>query len=317
MEGLFSEIYSNGALLILWAGLLIHRFLPLPREVHPAIIWRKFAIQLSNKVNTSKVSSQATLSGSLAWLLMILPLFIVAISLDNLAWYQEVFELALLVFALDWRNTGKFGEDFVTALAREDKTYGKILIQPLINRSTASLSMVGLGKAGAETLIMSYGRNVICVLFWYSVAGGVGAFLYRMAVELSRAWSPSRKQFAAFGLMATRTVALLDLIPMRLFAILITSGRRTKATIQLIILQAKSWPLPGPAWLMVSVGAKLQLSLGGPAIYERHKSVRAKVGGRIAPSAIHVAQVHQLLKQKCYIWILVQSIIMGAAYQGL
>ena len=164
---------------------------------------------------------------------------------------------------------------------------------------------------------MSYGRNFICVLFGYVVTGGVGAFLYRMTVELSRAWSPSRKQYSSFGQMATRTVALLDLVPMRLFAIVITLGRRALATIQLIKLQAKSWPLPGPSWLMVSVGAKLQLSLGGPAIYQRRKSIRAKVGGRIAPSAIHVAQVHQLLKQKCYIWVLTQSIIMGVVNQGL
>ncbi|WP_339386051.1 cobalamin biosynthesis family protein [Vibrio caribbeanicus] len=317
MEGLFNDFYSNGALLILWAGLLVHRLLPLSREFHPTTIWRKFAIQLSNKVNTSTTASQAMLSGSLAWLLMMLPLFVVAISLGNLAWYQEVFELTLLVFALDWRNTDRFGKDFVTTLAREDKTHGKILIQPLINRSTASFSMVGLGKAGSETLIMSYGRNLVCVLFWYGLTGGVGAFLYRMAVELSRAWSPSRKQYSSFGQMATRTVALTELVPMRLFALLITSGRRALATIQLIKLQASSWPLPGPAWLMVSVGAKLQLSLGGPAIYDRHKSIRTKVGGRIAPSAIHVAQVHQLLKQKCYLWVLAQSVIMGLVYQGL
>ena len=46
MEGLFNDFYSNGALLILWAGLLVHRLLPLSREFHPTTIWRKFAIQL-------------------------------------------------------------------------------------------------------------------------------------------------------------------------------------------------------------------------------------------------------------------------------
>lgn len=316
MEDIFHQFYSNGALLVLWGALLCHLILPFPREAHPAILWHKFAELLASKVNTNSHYGQSILSGTLAWLLMLIPMLAVVIALKPLVWQPQLFELAFLLLAIDWRNTDKFTGQFVAALAREDKEHAKMLLTPLVNRNTNSLSLLGLGKAGAETLIMSYGRNVVGVLFWYAIGGGIAAFMYRMSVELARAWSPSRAEFSPFGIPAVRFVAVLDFIPLRLFALMIAIGPRAGQCLQLIQQQAKSWPLPGPSWLLVSVGAKLELSLGGPAIYAGRKAVRSKLGGRIAPSAIHLAQIQKLLAWRMFCWILIQSLIMGLVYQG-
>ncbi|KJY90980.1 adenosylcobinamide-phosphate synthase [Vibrio neptunius] len=317
MEETFNQLYSNGALLVLWGALLFHLILPFPREAHPAILWHKFAEQLADKVNTNSSYSQSMISGTLAWLLMITPMLIVLLALKPLVWQTQLFELALLLLAIDWRNTDKFTAHFVEALAREDKEHAKMLLKPMVNRSTQSLSLLGLGKAGTETLIMSYGRNVVAVMFWYAIAGGIGAFIYRMTVELARAWSPSREKFSPFGLPVIRVVAVLDYIPLRLFALMIALGKRTREVFALFKQQASSWPLPGPSWLIIAVGAKQELSLGGPAIYDGKKSVRSKLGGRIAPSAIHIAQVQRLLAWRMFAWIMVQSAIMGLIYQGI
>ncbi len=317
VETLFNQLYSNGALLVLWGALLFHLILPFPREAHPAILWHKFAEQLADKVNTNSSYSQSMLSGTLAMLLMTLPMLALLIALKPLVWQAQLFDLALLLLAIDWRNTDKFTNQFVLALAREDKEHAKMLLTPIVNRSTRSLSLLGLGKAGAETLIMSYGRNVVAVLFWYALAGGMGAFLYRMTVELARAWSPSRKRFSPFGVPVIQLVAILDYVPLRLFALMIAIGGRTREVFALLKSQASTWPLPGPAWLLVSVGAKQQLSLGGPAMYDGSKAVRSKLGGRIAPSAIHIAQVQRLLAWRMFAWIVLQSVIMVAVYQGI
>jgi len=84
-----------------------------------------------------------------------------------------------------------------------------------------------------------------------------------------------------------------------------------------MLQQAKSWPLPGPAWLLCSIGNKLQLSLGGPALYQGQRAERARIGGRIAPSAIHLAQIQTLIVWRIFAWIVVQSLILGFIYQGL
>lgn len=323
MEDLFTQFYAGGALLVMWGALLCNWLLPFPREAHPALLWHKFAEQLAEKVNTRASYSQSLISGTLAWGLMILPTLAVLIALKPLVWQPALFELAFLLLAIEWRNTQRFGRLFVEALARNDKEQARLLIRPYLNRETRPLSLLGLGKAGVETLTMSYGRNLIGVLFWYGISGATGAFLYRMCVELARAWSPSREYFHPFGLPAVRVVAILDWLPLRLYSLFILLGQRSRATYLLLREQARQWPLPGPAWLLVSVGAKLELSMGGPAIYPtdaKHqaskKRIRAKLGGRIAPSAIHVAQVLTLLNQRLLVWFVVQSLLMAMIYQG-
>lgn len=317
MDDFLSHWYANGTLLVMWGALIANFFLPLPRAVHPMLIWQKFALILSDKVNTSTHYSQQLLSGTLAWMLMCLPAAALFIALQPLVWHPQLFQLALLMLALDWRNNNKLAKTLISALAQDSKAKARLALQPFVNRDTSPLSQLGLGKAGAETLVMSYGRNVIGVLFWYALLGGIGAFLYRMMVELARTWSPSRDEFSPFGLPAIKILAVLDFVPMRLFASLVSIGQRAGYALSLIRQQASSWPLPGPSWLLIAVGGKLQLSLGGPAMYRGKKRIRSKIGGRIAPSAIHLAQIKQLLAWRIIIWIVIQSCLLGVIYQGI
>jgi adenosylcobinamide-phosphate synthase len=164
---------------------------------------------------------------------------------------------------------------------------------------------------------MGYGRNVICVLFWYAIGGGIAALMYRLTVELARAWSPSRQRFAPFGSSVVKVVAVLEFIPLRLFALMIVVGHNASNTFSMMLTQSRSWPLPGPAWLITSAGNKLELSLGGPAIYDDIKAVRAKLGGRIAPSALHLAQLQKMLAWRILAWLLIQSALLLIIHQGI
>ncbi|MGF1722200.1 cobalamin biosynthesis family protein [Vibrio kyushuensis] len=316
MEEIFSQLYSNGTLLVMWGALLFHLIIPIPREAHPVTLWHKFAEQLADKVNINSNYSQSLISGTLAWLLMVIPTLLVLWALKPLVWQPQLFELALLLLAIDWRSNEKLANGLTKALAHDDKAGARTLLSPVLNRDTSSLSALGLGKAGAETIIMGYGRNVVCVLFWFAIAGGGGALVYRLSAELARAWSPSRLTFSPFGITVTRAVAVLDFIPLRLFALFIVCGNKATYTFKAMLTQSSSWPLPGPAWLLSSVGNKLELSLGGPAIYEKRKSVRAKIGGRIAPAAIHLSQIQTLIAWRVFAWVLIQSTVLFIIYQG-
>jgi adenosylcobinamide-phosphate synthase len=323
MTALFEQIYSNGALLILWGALLFHFLLPIPTTAHPARLWREFAWLLAEKVNTNSSYSQSVLSGTLAWMLMILPVLALIWALESLVWQPELFELALLLLAIDWRGNEKLNTQFSQALANNHKQAARDLLAPVLNRQTRTLSVVGLGKAGAETITMGYGRNVICVLFWYGIAGGAGAFIYRLAQELARAWSPSRHHFQPFGSFAVKVLAALEIIPLRLFSLLLLPGKQLKANLTQMYFQGKSWPLPGPGWLLAAVAAKLELSIGGPAIYPDkqsdsvHKALRVKLGGRIVPSALHLSTLQKLLMSRTLIWFSLQNLIMLFIYQGV
>ncbi|PMH39772.1 adenosylcobinamide-phosphate synthase [Vibrio sp. 10N.286.49.B3] len=317
MSELFASLYANGALLVMWGALLIHLILPIPDSLHPMTLWRKFALLLSDKVNKNNAYSQSILSGSLALCLMILSAVVLLIALKTLAWQAQLFDLALLLIALDWRSSDSLCRQLSSAIQQDDKNKARQLLAATLNRETTTLSMLGLGKAGAETLIIGFSRRVIGVLFWYLIGGAIGALLYRMISELARTWSPSRRQFSPFGLPTIRLLAVMDFVPFRFFALMIIMGKQSQTLFSQMLAQQKSWPTPGPAWLLSGVGNKLSLSLGGPALYNSHKAIRAKVGGRIAPSALHLEQINALLISRAGLWIALQSLLFLALYQGV
>lgn len=311
------EWMADGSLLVLWGALLFHCLLPIPLSAHPVSLWRAFAQILADKVNTNSSYSQSLLSGSLAWLLMLIPLLAVLVALKPLVWQPALFELALLLLAIDWRNSEKLGHNLANALIKEDKELARSLLKPFLNRETATLSPLGLGKAGAETLILGYARNVVAVLFFYGLFGGIGALLYRFSSELARAWSPSRNHFLPFGLPAVRILVVLDFIPLRLFSLLVVLGKNMSHVLQRTIAESQSWPSKNAIWLLSAVGHKLELSLGGPVIYSAQKTARARIGGRIAPSPLHLDQIQKLLAWRLCIWIVLQSTLMFWFHKGI
>lgn len=317
MDGFFHQVYANGTLLALWGALLFHLIIPIPHTAHPVTLWHKFAELLASKVNRNSSYQQSYISGTLAWLLMIIPTIMVLVALKTLVWQPALFELALLLLAFDWRTQEQLSKRISLSLAEQDKASAREALAPYVNRDTSRLSALGLGKASAETLIMGFGRNVISVLFWYGLLGGIGALTYRLLAELGRAWSPSREEFSPFGLPIIRVIAMLEWLPMRLFSLILLIGKGSTQILTKVREQAPSWPLPGPAWLLCVVGNKLELSLGGPAIYGKKKAIRSKIGGRIAPASIHLHQIQSLLAWRSLIWILLESVILFAIYQGI
>lgn len=161
MEETFQQLYANGALLVMWGALLFHLVLPIPHSAHPFTLWRKIAEQLTIKVNRHHSYSQSILAGCLSILIMILPCLVLLIALKPLVWKAPLYELALLLLALDWRSSERLTKQLVSAMSNEDKPLCRQRLKPYLNRDTNSLSLLGIGKAGAETIIMGYGRNVV------------------------------------------------------------------------------------------------------------------------------------------------------------
>ncbi|MGR5064126.1 cobalamin biosynthesis family protein [Photobacterium sp. DNB22_13_2] len=311
MTDAIALIAGNSTLLALWGALALQWLLPIPSQLHPLKIWRHLALSLASKVNKpNDAPQQKRLSGLLSWSLLWLTVLIVLICLYQLVWIDAAFHLLLLWFALDWRNMHKFSKQFVRAYSREDKLQCRALLGTKLNRHTDTLSLLGIGKAGAETLLVGYGRLAAGVLFWYALAGGIGAILYRLAVELSRCWSPSRQQFRHFGQPATTALAILDIVPLRLFALILTVGHNGRVALRGLRQQGENWQLPGPGWLLTATGHKLSLSLGGPVIYDQIKMERPKLGGKIAPAPLHLSQIDRLANQRLWIWVTTQSLLL-------
>ncbi|MCE0494276.1 cobalamin biosynthesis family protein [Vibrio salinus] len=316
MNQFMENFYADGSLLVLWGALILNWLIPIPKQSHLMVLWQKFGLILSDKVNKPDSYKQNLLSGTLASLLMIVPAVIVLIALSPLVWQSQLFDLALLILALDLRNLRHLSSELIEFLSKEDKASARTLLEGWLNRKTTTLSLVGIGKAGVETVLTGTARNLICVVFWYGWLGGIGALTFRIISELHHIWSPSRAEFHPFGLFTYKLLALIETIPVSLFAVLLFIGKDTMSHLRLILQQAASWTSPHIGALLAITGTKFNLSLGGPALYEHRKSVRTKLGGRIAPSSYHLSLVQRYLTQRILVWLVLQSIIMFVIHKG-
>ena len=113
MQTLFDQVFANGVLLVMWGALLFHLILPIPHAAHPTTLWHKFAELLASKVNNNQNYSQNLISGTLAWGLMVLPSLVILLALQPLVWQSQLFELALLLLAIDWRNNEKLTNQLI------------------------------------------------------------------------------------------------------------------------------------------------------------------------------------------------------------
>lgn len=281
----------------------------------PLSAWRHLAEAIAEKVNRADdPAKQQRLSGSLALSIMWVTAGVLLMVLSQLVWAAAV-NFVLLWLALDWKPLAQITLQIERALLREDKPTARTLLAKKLNRDTLSLSPMGIAKAGCETLLLGYARGLTGVLFWYAIGGGIAAFLYTLLVQLSRYWSPRIQEYSQFGLAASSLLNIIDWLPSRLFALLIAAGYRFKPAIIAIIKQGNNWTPNGTGWLLAACGAKFQLSLGGPAIYNNNKIVRPKIGGEISPSPLHMALLNQQLKQKGLLWIFLQSALMLFIYR--
>ncbi|MCL9773373.1 cobalamin biosynthesis family protein [Vibrio methylphosphonaticus] len=316
MSSFLESFYANGALLVMWGALIFHLLLPIPQSAHPVHFWQRLAIAVADKVNQpTNTARQQTLSGLLAWTLFIIPTVVVLLAMQSLAWQEQFYQLALLLLALDWRGNETLTQQLIRGLSNEDKDYVRTTLKTSVNRETAPLSLIGLGKASAETLILGYSRRVIGVLFWYGLLGGIGALIYRLAMELARSWSPAQPQFQSFGKPAALLFAVLDAIPQKLFALLIMIGA-SRQSMTSAIEQSRTWHNSITNWLLCGYANKFGLSFGGPAMYDATKYQRARIGGKVVPSAYHIALLQKDIAWRIYAWLMLQSAIIFIINKG-
>ena len=94
-----------------------------------------------------------------------------------------------------------------------------LLTARIVSRDTANASEAELAKASAESLLENGNDAVFGTLFWFVVAGGPGAVLFRLANTLDAMWGYRNARLLRFGCAAARIDDAVNYIPARLTAL--------------------------------------------------------------------------------------------------
>lgn len=285
---------------LLLAGVLLDLLLGEPRRWHPLVGFGTLAQAIERRLNRSGLRF---VRGVLAWALAVLPLALLAwLAAEHAGlWLHAV----LLYACIGLRSLRDHTMPIVEALRRGDLETARTRTSWIVSRDTHEAQEADLAKAGAESLLENGNDAVFGTLFWFLVAGGAGAVLFRLANTLDAMWGYRNERFLLFGRAAARIDDALNYVPARLTAlsyVLLAGAARARAW-QCWRTQAPAWSSPNAGPVMASGAGALGVSLGGAAVYDGQLEQRPPLGTGPAATAADIVRAWRLVLQTTLLWL--------------
>ena len=306
--------------LLMLAGVALDLLLGEVRRWHPLVGFGNLAIALEHRLNRGTLRFPR---GALAWMLAVLPLTAVAALLVGLLtitpagiWLAWTAHAIMLYFCLGLRSLRDHNLPIADALARNDLPSARLLTARIVSRDTTSASEIELTKASAESLLENGNDAVFGTLFWFIVAGGPGAVLFRMANTLDAMWGYRTARLLRFGCTAARIDDALNYIPARLTAlsyVLLAPGLQGKLRAwRCWHSQAPAWSSPNAGPVMSSGAGALGVQLGGPAIYHGEVEHRPPLGMGEPATGADINRAWRLVMHTTTLWLVVACAVAAA-----
>jgi adenosylcobinamide-phosphate synthase len=288
------------------AGLMLDLLLGEPRRWHPLVGFGRLANGLERMLNRGRAQRW---KGALGWMLAVLPATALAYgSLLELAYRAPLLALAghalLLYFALGLRSLRDHAMPIADALAAGDLAAARALTARIVSRDTAQADESDLAKAGVESLLENGNDAVFGALFWFAVAGGPGALLFRLANTLDAMWGYRTVRLLQYGCVAARIDDALNLVPARLTALCYALLGRTRAALHCWRTQAPLWSSPNAGPVMAAGAGALGLVLGGGAVYDGVVELRPLLGAGRRAEGGDIARAWRLVWMTAGCWLI-------------
>ena len=199
-------------------------------------------------------------SGAICWLFVIAaPLALIWGVHTVIGW---PFDLLLLWFTIGWRSLFAHVRAVLNA---ESLSEARRAVGLIVSRDTGDMDMADTRRAALESLAENASDAVIAPLFWFVVAGPLGAALYRMINTLDAMWGYRNARYERFGWCAATVDDLANLLPARITARLMLWVGHT-ASWHEIRQQAETHTSPNAGWPEVALAFAADVQLGGPVM---------------------------------------------------
>jgi adenosylcobinamide-phosphate synthase len=299
--------------LLLAAGVALDLLLGEARRFHPLVGFGKLASALELRLNRGRLRRGR---GVLAWALAVAPLVAIGAWICNAA--GPLAHALLLYLCIGLRSLRDHNLPIAHALRQGRLAEARDLTARIVSRDTRDASDADLAKASTESLLENGNDAVFGTLFWFALAGGPGALLFRLANTLDAMWGYRSPRFAAFGWAAARIDDALNLVPARLtalsYVLLAPTLAAKRRAWHCWRAQAPAWSSPNAGPVMSSGAGALGLALGGPAVYDGQLEQRPPLGHGRPPGAADIVRAWLLVAQTTALWLLCAGIGGAALY---
>lgn len=302
----------------LLAGVLLDALLGEVTRFHPLVGFGRLANAIERRMNRGAAPFLRIVRGVLAWMLAVLPPVLLA------GWICAgsapaagliALHATLLYFCLGLRSLRDHMLPIGRALQSGDLRGARTLTARIVSRDTEHASESDLAKAATESMLENGNDAVFGTLFWFAIAGGPGALLFRLANTLDAMWGYRSERFNLFGRSAARIDDALNYLPARLtaisYALLAPGASSTRRAFACWRRQAPAWSSPNAGPVMSSGAGALGLQLGGAASYDGEIEQRPPLGAGAPAAAADIARAWQLVRNTTWLWM---AVMLAIAY---
>lgn len=255
--------------------------------------------------------------GVLAWTLAVMPLVTLAHWVTGMGRIGLVVHVVLLYFCIGLRSLRDHNLPISQALRQEDLALARLLTSRVVSRDTQQASASDLAKASTESLLENGNDAVFGTLFWFALAGGPGALLFRLANTLDAMWGYRTSRFLDFGCAAARIDDALNWVPARLtalsYVVLAATPTDKRRAWRCWRRQAPAWASPNAGPVMASGAGALGLVLGGAALYDGVTEQRSVLGVGRPAQGEDIVRAWHLVAATTALWVAIVALV-GALF---
>ncbi len=172
----------------------------------------------------------------------------------------------LVFYSLSARTLRKEVRDVFNALETSlDK--GRVQLQRIVGRDTATLSPHQIKTSALETLSENLSDGVIAPLFWYALLGVPGMLAYKMTNTLDSMIGYKNERYLLFGKFSAKFDDLLNYIPARITAILMLIVSASINKLPIVWQHGKLHTSPNSGYPEAALAFILNCRFGGPNSY--------------------------------------------------
>ncbi|MDO6695126.1 cobalamin biosynthesis protein [Aliiglaciecola sp. 3_MG-2023] len=303
-------------LLVIIIALLLEWLIPWPEKAHPLTLLRLMATNLAARVNPNapRSAAQQRISGSLAIIVLLAPILVIISIPLFLAQYPLFFDAIMLLVAIQFQPIRRHFKGLEKALKSEKKNLARHHLNGIVLRDTSTLSPMGIAKAAIESLNQRFIYQQLAIIFWYLLAGGLGALVVRMLIELNQVWNMKRPKNRYFGLPIALLTQLLVCLPQLIFALIFSMITNPVGAFKGV----KSVPSKSHinSFVKGMIGGGLGIQLGGPAIYHNTKVRYPRVGASREVRFADLQRSWQSINYTLFIFLTIITLILAIIYKS-
>lgn len=284
-----------------------------PRRYHPLVGFGWLATKLEAKLNLAdnQHKTKQRWIGTLALTLLLSPFVMLAYWLCHFKLTSVIANILLLYFAIGHKSLHDHARAVTSALNNHDKALARTAASYMVSRDSAAIEPI---PATVESVLENGNDGVFGALFWFFIAGGAGALLFRLANTMDAMWGYKTPRLFYFGWAAARLDDVLDYIPARLTALTYATLGQTKLALSCWKTQAPLWDSPNAGPVMAAGAGALGIKLGGPARYHNEWHERPTLGAGLAPVINDIERSLTLVRHGVMLWLALFLIIAGTNY---